>query len=35
MTEIARKLEQLQLTTVCQELDRILAEAAKRNLSHA
>jgi DNA replication protein DnaC len=35
MSEIARKLQQLQLTTVWQELDRILAEAAKRNLSHA
>ncbi len=35
MSELARKLEQLQLTTVCQELDRILAEAASRNLSHA
>jgi DNA replication protein DnaC len=35
MSEIAHKLEQLQLTTVSQQLDRILAEAAKKNLSHA
>lgn len=35
MSEIAHKLEQLQLTTVSQELDRILADAASRNLSHA
>ncbi len=35
MTEIAHKLEQLQLTTVSEQLDRILAEAAKKSLSHA
>jgi len=35
MSEIALKLEQLQLTTICQQLDHILAQAAKRNLSHA
>jgi DNA replication protein DnaC len=34
MTELARKLEQLQLTTISQELDHVLADAASRNLSH-
>ena len=35
MTELAHKLEQLQLTSICQELDHVLADAASRNLSHA
>jgi len=35
MSELARKLEQLQLTSVCRELDQILAGAASKNLSHA
>jgi DNA replication protein DnaC len=35
MSELARKLEQLQLTSVCRELDQILAGAAAKNLSHA
>jgi len=34
MTELVRKLEQLQLTTISQELDHVLADAASRNLSH-
>jgi DNA replication protein DnaC len=34
MNELARKLEQLQLTTICLELDRVLADAASRNISH-
>ena len=34
MTELAHKLEQLQLTTICQELDHVLTDAASRNLSH-
>ena len=34
LTELARKLEQLQLTTISQELDHVLADAASRNLSH-
>jgi DNA replication protein DnaC len=34
MNELARKLEQLQLTTICQEMDRVLEDAASRNLSH-
>jgi DNA replication protein DnaC len=34
MTELARKLEQLQLTTISQELDHVLTDAASRNLSH-
>ncbi len=34
MSEIVDKLEQLQLTTISTEIDRLLAEAAKRNLSH-
>ena len=34
MTELARKLEQLQLTTISHELDHVLADAASRNLSH-
>jgi DNA replication protein DnaC len=34
MTELAHKLEQLQLTSICQELDHVLADAASRNLSH-
>ena len=35
MNELASKLEQLQLTSVSRELDHILADAAKKNLSHA
>jgi DNA replication protein DnaC len=35
MTELAHKLEQLQLTSICQELNHVLADAASRNLSHA
>ncbi len=35
MTELANKLEQLQLTSISQELDHVLADAASRNLSHA
>jgi DNA replication protein DnaC len=35
MTELVHKLEQLQLTSICQELDHVLADAASRNLSHA
>jgi DNA replication protein DnaC len=35
MNELSRKLEQLQLTGMCQELDHVLADAAARNLSHA
>jgi DNA replication protein DnaC len=35
MSELVGKLEQLQLTSVSQELDHILADAATRNLSHA
>ena len=35
MNELACKLEQLQLTSVCRELDHILADAATKNLSHA
>jgi DNA replication protein DnaC len=35
MTELACKLEQLQLTSVARELDHLLADAAARNLSHA
>ena len=35
MTELAHKLEQLQLTSISQELDHVLANAASRNLSHA
>jgi hypothetical protein len=34
MSDLVCKLEQLQLTTVSQELNRILAEAAAKNLSH-
>jgi DNA replication protein DnaC len=34
MTELVNKLDQLQLTTICQELDRVLTDAASRNLSH-
>jgi DNA replication protein DnaC len=34
MTELAHKLEQLQLTSISQELDHVLADAASRNLSH-
>jgi len=34
MTELVHKLEQLQLTSISQELDRVLADAAARNLSH-
>lgn len=35
MSQLACKLEQLQLTSVARELDRVLAGAAARNLSHA
>jgi DNA replication protein DnaC len=35
MTELVNKLEQLQLTSISQELDHVLADAASRNLSHA
>jgi DNA replication protein DnaC len=35
MTELVHKLEQLQLTSISQELDHVLADAASRNLSHA
>ena len=35
MTELAHKLEQLQLTSISQELDHVLADAVSRNLSHA
>jgi len=36
MTELVhKKLEQLQLTSISQELDHVLADAASRNLSHA
>jgi len=35
MSELACKLEQLQLTSVARELDQILAGAAAKNLSHA
>jgi DNA replication protein DnaC len=35
MTDLVRKLEQLQLTSISQELNRVLADAASRNLSHA
>lgn len=34
MTQLTDKLDQLQLTTICQELDRVLTDAASRNLSH-
>jgi DNA replication protein DnaC len=35
VTELVHKLEQLQLTNMGQELDRVLTDAASRNLSHA
>lgn len=35
MSDLAHKLEQLQLTGMCQELDHVLADAAAKNLSHA
>jgi len=35
MTELASKLEQLQLTSVARELDHLLSDAAAKNLSHA
>jgi DNA replication protein DnaC len=35
MTELVHKLEQLQLTSISQELDHVLADATSRNLSHA
>lgn len=35
MTELVHKLEELQLTSISQELDHVLADAASRNLSHA
>lgn len=35
MSDLVHKLEQLQLTGICQELDHVLADAAARNLSHA
>jgi DNA replication protein DnaC len=34
MTKLVDKLEELQLTSICQELDHVLADAASRNLSH-
>lgn len=34
MTELVHKLEQLQLTSISQELDHVLTDAASRNLSH-
>jgi len=35
MTELVHKLEQLQLTSISQELNHVLADAVSRNLSHA
>ena len=35
MTDLVHKLEQLQLTSISQELDHVLTDAASRNLSHA
>jgi DNA replication protein DnaC len=35
VTELTHKLEQLQLMSIRQELDHVLADAASRNLSHA
>jgi DNA replication protein DnaC len=35
MTDLIQKLEQLQLTSISQELNHVLADAASRNLSHA
>jgi DNA replication protein DnaC len=35
MSDLVHKLEQLQLTGICQELDHVLADAAAKNLSHA
>ena len=35
MSDLVHKLEQLQLTGICQELDHVLADAASKNLSHA
>jgi DNA replication protein DnaC len=35
MTDLVQKLEQLQLTSISQELNHVLADAASRNLSHA
>jgi len=35
MSELGRKLQQLQLTGMSEELDHVLADAAARNLSHA
>jgi DNA replication protein DnaC len=34
MTDLVHKLEQLQLTSISQELNHVLADAAARNLSH-
>ena len=34
MTDLIHKLEQLQLTSISQELNHVLADAASRNLSH-
>jgi DNA replication protein DnaC len=34
MTDLVHKLEKLQLTSICHELDHVLADAASRNLSH-
>jgi DNA replication protein DnaC len=35
MTDLVHKLEQLQLTSISQELNHVLADAASRNLSHS
>jgi DNA replication protein DnaC len=35
MSNLASKLEQLQLTGMCQELDHVVTEAAAKNLSHS
>jgi DNA replication protein DnaC len=35
VSDLVHKLEQLQLTGMCEELDHVLADAAARNLSHA
>jgi DNA replication protein DnaC len=35
MSDLLRKLEQLQLTGMCEALDHVLADAAAKNLSHA
>jgi DNA replication protein DnaC len=35
VSNLLQKLEQLQLTDICRELDHVLADAAAKNLSHA